>query len=260
VDATERFTEVVRHAERDIPLDHACLLIAAHAHADLDVAARLEEIDSLAASLDVADAASLAHALFVERGYAGNTVDYGDPRNSYLDDVLDRQLGIPITLSVLMIEVGRRVGVVVRGVGMPGHFLVRGTGADDGTWFDPFHGGLALDADGCAARYGTLYDPATFRTEYLAPVGSVAILDRMLTNLQHSLVERDPARAAWPTRLRLRLPDVPAARRGELAALLGSLGQFSEAARELDDVASELSGADAERATRAAARLRARAN
>jgi regulator of sirC expression with transglutaminase-like and TPR domain len=249
----------VRRAERDIALDHACLLIAAHAHPNLDVAARLEEVDSLAASLDVVDAAALAHALFVERGYAGNAVDYGDPRNSYLDDVLDRRLGIPITLSVLMIEVGRRVGVVVHGVGMPGHFLVRGTGAD-APWFDPFHGGIALDAVGCAARFGALYDPATFRTEYLAPVGPVAILDRMLTNLQHSLVERDPARAAWPTRLRLRLPDVPTARRGELAALLGSLGQFSEAARELDDVAGELSGADAERAARAAARLRARAN
>jgi regulator of sirC expression with transglutaminase-like and TPR domain len=250
----------VRRAERDIPLDHACLLIAAHAHPDLDVDVRLEQIDGLAASLDVDDAASLARALFVERGYAGNTVDYGDPRNSYLDDVLDRRLGIPITLSVLMIEVGRRAGIVVEGVGMPGHFLVRGTGVDDETWFDPFHGGEALDAVGCAARYRALYDADSFRTEYLAPVGTVAILDRMLTNLQHSLVERDPARAAWPTRLRLRLPGVPAERRGELAALLGSLGQFSEAARELDDVAEELSGADAERTARAAARLRARAN
>ncbi len=260
MDATDRFTEVVRRAEHDIPLDEACLLIAAHANLDLDVAARLAELDSLAATLDADDAADLAHALFVERGFAGNTVDYGDPRNSYLDDVLDRRLGIPITLSALMIEVGRRLGVAVQGVGMPGHFLVLAPSDGAATWFDPFHGGVALDAAGCAARFGQLYGPEAFRGEYLAPVGTLAILDRMLTNLQHTLVERDPARAPWPTRLRLRLPDVPPARRGELAALLGSLGQFSEAARELDDVASELSGTEAEQVARAAARLRARAN
>ena len=171
--------------------------------------------------------------------------------------MLDRRLGIPITLSVLMIEVGRRCDVAVHGVGMPGHFLVLAASDGAATWFDPFHRGVALDAAGCAARFGQLYAEEAFRTEYLAPVGTVAILDRMLTNLQHTLVERDPARAPWPTRLRLRLPDVPPARRGELAALLGSLGQFSEAARELDDVASELTGTEAEQVARAASRLRA---
>jgi regulator of sirC expression with transglutaminase-like and TPR domain len=260
VDATDRFTEVVQRAEGDVPLDVACLLIAAHAHPDLDVDARLDELDALANGMDVDDARMLARGLFGETGFAGNTVDYGDPRNSYLDDVLDRRLGIPITLSVVMLEVGRRRGITVLGVGMPGHFLV-GAPTDVGpTWFDPFNGGVELDVAGCAARFGELYDDTSFRAEYLAPVGPVAILDRILTNLQHTLVTRDPARAPWPTRLRLRLPGVTPARRGELAALLGSLGQFSEAAHELDTVATELSGTGAEQAAQAAARLRARAN
>jgi regulator of sirC expression with transglutaminase-like and TPR domain len=257
VDPTERFTEVVHRAERDLALDEACFLIAAHAHPDLDVDARVDQLDALAQSLDATNAPALAHALFVDRGFAGNTGDYGNPRNSYLDDVLDRRLGIPITLSVLMIEIGRRRGIAVHGVGMPGHFLV---GAPAGGYFDPFNRGVALDDAACADRFAELHDRAAFRLEYLAPVGPLAILDRVLTNLQHSLIERDPARVAWPTRLRLRFPGVSPARRSELAALLGALGRFSEAAAELDAAARGLSGPGAAEAAQAAARFRARAN
>ena len=83
--------------------------------------------------------------MFVTEGFNGNTTDYGDPRNSYLDDVLDRRLGIPITLSVVMIETARRCGLPAHGVGMPGHFLV---GGGAGEWFDPFHQGARLDLAG----------------------------------------------------------------------------------------------------------------
>ena len=105
-----------------------------------------------------------------------------------------------------------------------------------------------------------MQDRAAFRPEFLAPVGSLAILDRMLANLQHSLIERAPARAAWPTRLRLRIPGISPAQRAELAALLGSFGHFSEAATELDTLARDLPGSGAEQAAQAAARFRARAN
>ena len=257
MDPTERFTELLQHEESDLPLDEACFLIAAHAHADLDVVARRAQLDGLAESLDASNGSELALALFDDRGFAGNTIDYSDPENSYLDAVLDRRLGIPITLSVLMIEVGRRRDIDVRGVGMPGHFLVV---VGEGEWYDPFHGGRALDYDGCVARFAELQDPAAFLPAFLAPVGPIAILERMLANLPHSLIERAPARAAWPTRLRLRIPGISPARRAELAALLGSLGQFSEAATELDTVARDLPGSGAEQAAQAAARFRARAN
>jgi regulator of sirC expression with transglutaminase-like and TPR domain len=257
VDPTERFTDLLQNAESDIALDEACFLIAAHARPELDVDERRAQLDALAASVDADDADALAHALFTDLGYAGNTIDYADPNNSYLDAVLDRRLGIPITLSVLMIEVGRRRGIELHGVGMPGHFLV-GVNADQ--WYDPFYGGLALDYEGCVARFAELQNPAAFRPIFLAPVGPIAILDRMLANLQHSLIERAPARAVWPTRLRLRIPGISAAQRAELAALLGSLGHFSEAATELDTLARDLPGSGAEQAAQAAARFRARAN
>jgi regulator of sirC expression with transglutaminase-like and TPR domain len=259
-DATERFAVLVGSDDDDIPLDEACALVAAHARPELDVDGLLARLDELAAPFSGTGADDLARYLFVELGFAGNTHDYGDPRNSYLDEVLDRRLGIPISLSILMIEVGRRVGIALAGVGMPGHFLV-GVRDDPGTWYDPFHAGQRLDEAGCEARYRELFgadasfDPATLR-----PIGSRAVLRRVLANLERSLLRRDPVETAWVLRLELRLPNTTAPERRRLAGLLGSLGHFSEAARALDRVADALEGDDADAVTRDAAALRARTN
>jgi len=272
-DATERFVALLRGASAAVPLDEAALLIAAHAHPTLDVAARLGQLDALADGVAVRDAAGVAAALFGEAGFVGNTVDYDDPANSYLDDVLDRRVGIPITLSVVMVEVGRRIGVRLVGVGMPGHFLVgvpadatdddaSGPGVE--AWYDPFHRGGPLDAAACARLHARMRGaaglPEPLDPALLAPVGPLAILDRMLANLQMTLLRRAPAAAAWPTRLRLAFPAVPPLVRTELAATLGNLGQFGEAAAHLDAVAPSLDADTAQRVTRAAAQLRARAN
>lgn len=254
---TERFTELMALPEPEIALDEAALLVAAHAHADLDVAARLAQLDALAARADGSSANQLATMLFVTEAFRGNDTDYGDPRNSFLDDVLDRRLGIPITLSVLMLEVGRRCGLSLHGVGMPGHFLV---GAGPGEWYDPFHEGARLDLAGCAARFAEQHANARFRPQFLMPVGPRAIVQRMLGNLQHHYLQRDPRAVVWVVRLRLRVPDLTLSQRGDLAGLLGRLGQFAEAARELDVLAQLLPGEGGEQAAAAAARLRARAN
>jgi regulator of sirC expression with transglutaminase-like and TPR domain len=257
VEATERFAALVTSREPDLPLDEAALLIAAHAHPGLDVAARLRELDDLAREAGASDADALAHFLFRERGFTGNSVDYQDPRNSLLDDVLDRRLGIPISLSVLMIEIGRRRGIVLHGIGMPGHFLV---GADGASYYDPFGGGARLDAAACVDRYAQTQPRESFRPEYLAPVGPVAIVERMLANLQHSYLARTPSCAAWPVRLRLLIPDRPFPVRLELAGVLARLGRFPEAAAVVDAVADEMSGERGERLRRQATRIRARAN
>jgi regulator of sirC expression with transglutaminase-like and TPR domain len=260
VEATARFAELVRRPAAEIPLDEAAALIAAHAHPALDVQAVLGRLDDLATGTDAADPAALASYLFEELGFAGNTVDYGDPRNSYLDDVLDRRLGIPISLSVVMMEVGRRRGVALFGVGMPGHFLVRPAGTAD-TWFDPFHGGQRLDASGCRARFHELQGAdAELKPEYLAPTPVAAILGRMLANLQNTLLHRDPAAVPWVVRLRLRVPGTSTRERVALAALLGTLGHFNEAADELDRLGDEATGTDADRIGQQAAALRARGN
>jgi regulator of sirC expression with transglutaminase-like and TPR domain len=255
VDPTERFADRVRAPEPDLLLAEAAMLIAAHDH-PVDVAAQLAALDELAhGAPDTPEL--LARHLFTDLGFAGNEVDYVDPRNSYLDEVLRRRVGIPITLSVLMLEVGRRRGLMLEGVGMPGHFLVR---ADDGAFYDPFHGGLRLDEEGCRLVFEATRGAVPFLAEYLAPVGPRAILARMLANLVHSSVGRDPGTAVWATRLRLRIPGLSIVERRSGAALLGRLGRFAEAASALDALAVDLDGEAAQLAARDAAGFRARAN
>jgi regulator of sirC expression with transglutaminase-like and TPR domain len=257
LDATARFAALLALPEPEVPLDEAALLIAAHAHPALDVDARLTELDALAAHVDAASAEALARELFVGEGFSGNAADYGDPRNSLLDDVLDRRLGIPITLSVLMVEVGRRRGIPLHGVGMPGHFLV---GGQPGEWFDPFHGGAELDVQDCADLFAALHPATTFAPRFLRPVGARAIVARMLANLQHTYTDRDPTAGVWVARLRLRVPGLTPGERADAAGTLGRLGQFAEAANEFDRLAGDLSGDAGTRAAAAASTLRARAN
>ena len=137
----------------EIPLDEAALLIAAQARPDLDVGEELGRLDDLAGGCPEATFDGLARHLFTDLGFRGNTEHYQDPDNSYLDQVLRRRVGIPITLSVLTMEVGRRLGVAIDGVGMPGHFLDPPPGRDvpigGATFLDPFGGGRRLDAGGC---------------------------------------------------------------------------------------------------------------
>jgi regulator of sirC expression with transglutaminase-like and TPR domain len=260
VDVTARFAEVVGRPEREIPLDEAAFLVAAHAHPGLDIERGLTDLDALAEDAGAHGPAVLAHRLFVDLGFAGNTVDYGDPRNSYLDDVLARRLGIPISLSVLMMEVGRRSGITLGGVGMPGHFLVT-TGGDDPVWFDPFHDGRVLDVEGCRAVFQAVHgEAADFSLDHLAITPTRAILDRMLANLHHTLMQRDPASAPWVIRLRLGIPGVSPVQRRRLANALGGLGRFDEAADVLLRLAEELEGNEATIVAGEGTALRARGN
>jgi regulator of sirC expression with transglutaminase-like and TPR domain len=252
---TEAFLRLVRQSDDAIPLDEAALLIAAHDH-EFDLGAAMADLDALAKGAP-SDVDALARYLFVDLGFRGNEDDYADPRNSYLDLVLARRLGLPITLSLVLMEVARRRGLHLDGIGMPGHFLV-GTG--DGVFVDPFHRGAVLDAQGCRALFSQLRPGAPWHRSYLAPVGARQILVRMLANLVHSLVDRSPADAVWALRLRLAVPGVTPDERRDAAALLGTLGRFREAASALDELADELDAAGAARARDDARRLRARAN
>ena len=193
----ERFAAVVQGDEDDIELDVAALLIGAWEHEGFDVEPHRRALDALAArSSPAVEAApspeeggrALARTLFVELGFRGNTDDYYDPRNSFLADVLDRKVGIPITLSVLYLEVARRLGLGAAGVGFPGHFLVRidGTGAplSNPLILDPFAGGAALDRAGLAALLVRASGPdARLEDVSLTPTSKRAILVRMLNNL-----------------------------------------------------------------------------
>ena len=186
MDARERFVAAVNLPAAEVPLDVAALCIAAHAHPDLDVDEWCARLDGLAASCPGAARSMLcaSSSSNVEPSRA-TSIDYDDPENSFLDSVVERRLGIPITLSVLMIAVGRRLGLDVRGVGMPGHFLVL-DGARGDVWCDPFHHGALLDAAGCRRRFDLVYGGAmAFQPVFLAPTPPRAIVARMLANLEH---------------------------------------------------------------------------
>ncbi len=256
-----RFTALLGLAESDLPLDEATFLIAAHAHPGLNLDEWLVRLDEIAGRcVDHRSPVELSEALFVTEGFTGNTEDYSDPRNSLLDDVIDRRLGIPISLSILMIEVGRRIGLALHGVGMPGHFIVGVADVPD-VFIDPFHAGRVLDIDGCAEVFAALQGPeAPFSMAYLAPTGSRAILVRVLNNLQRSYIERGSVDAVWAARLRLRFAELPLAERRQTATLLGSLGRFTEAASALEALAEDLEGSNAAMVAAEARALRARDN
>jgi len=223
MDATERarqvFAAAVAGPPTELRLDVAAFCIAAHAHAGLDVAAWCARIDELAAACDDATFDGLRTFLFERERFTGNTADYGDPENSFLDSVMTRRTGIPITLSVLMMEVGRRIGVEVAGVGMPGHFIVQ-DGTHGGAWCDPFHGGARLDLDGCRRLFARLHGSARdFHLAYLAPTPAHDIVARMLANLEHGRLAGDPLQLAWLCALHLELPALPEAERSRLLAL-----------------------------------------
>ncbi len=166
------------------------LLIAQGEYPDLDCSAyhrRLDEMGGEAARVcaggEVGERLGELSRLFAERwGFHGNREDYYDPRNSFLNDVLDRRTGIPITLAVVYIEVGRRAGLELVGVGMPGHFLV-GCAERQDLYVDAFSEGALVTRADCAARLRELHPGAVFRPEFLEPVGPRQILTRMLNNL-----------------------------------------------------------------------------
>jgi len=235
MDPTTRFTELVHVPEDDLALDEAALLIAAHAHPGLDLAAELAKLDELAAGVGDRTLDGWRRHLFVELGFSGNVHRYYDPANSFLDDVIRRRKGLPITLSVLGMEVGRRVGLRLEGVGMPGHFLLR-NGPD--AYVDPFDQGRLLDRADCVERFRDLHGPSVpFLPAFLETVGPLAILGRILNNLKSVYTGRgDIVALSWVFDLRMALPGASPLERREWARVLAATGRFLEAAGQMEDL------------------------
>lgn len=127
---------------------------------------------------------ALDRAFFGHLGFRGNQDDYYDPKNSFMNEVIDRRTGIPISLSVLYIELGRRLGLDLAGLSFPGHFLVRYRTGDELVFIDPFHQGARLDVDALEARLRRVVGPgAELAEEHLEPASKHHMLTRMLTNL-----------------------------------------------------------------------------
>jgi len=186
-----RFSEVV--GREDFQLDHAALLIGAWDYPERDLEAYREMLDSIAqrATPDVARAPNgigraraISDWLFERMGYTGNTDDYYDPKNSFLAEVIDRRTGIPISLSVLYLEVARRVGVLAQGVNFPGHFLVRVAIEDAWLFLDPYTQGRVLTpADLETLLRKTTTPNAVLEPSVIAAASKRQIVARMLVNL-----------------------------------------------------------------------------
>ncbi len=186
-----RFAEVV--ARDELALDHAALLIGAWDFPERDLEGYRSLLDDIAKQVapevEAADsgparATAISSWLFHRLGYAGNTDDYYDPRNSFLCEVIDRKRGIPISLSVLYLEVARRVGVLAQGVNFPGHFLVRVATEDTWLFLDPFNSGTQLTpADLEALLRKTTTPTAVLEPSVIAAASKRQIVARMLVNL-----------------------------------------------------------------------------
>jgi len=239
MDPTTRFTELVQGPEDELPLDEAALLIAAHAQRDMDVDAELAALDGLALGITPRTLDRWRTHLFEDLGFSGNVKRYYDPANSFLNEVVRRRRGLPITLSVLGMEVGRRIGLHLEGVGMPGHFLLR-HGPE--VYIDPFDGGRVLDRSACQARFREVNGAGTpFLPQYLEPVGPLAILGRILNNLKSVYTARGDVDAlSWVFDLRLALPGASPLEARDWARVVGATGRFVEAAEQLEALADIL--------------------
>ena len=208
---TDDWDALAALGDDEIPLLRAALLVARDEYPDLDIAAyeslcdaferdlrpRLEAVEETQPRL-----AAINRYLFDDLGFSGNQQDYYDPRNSYLNDVLDRKLGIPISLGVIQMELARRMGVPLEGVSFPGHFLLR-LPVDGGLLvLDPYHKGRSVDAQELKMRArphlgGNDIDDQQL-LQILTPATNRAILMRMLRNLKGLYSERE----AWDKALR----------------------------------------------------------
>lgn len=181
-------------------------------------------------------AQSLAEFLFHESGFRGNQADYADPRNSYLNEVLERRLGIPITLSLVFVAVARRLQLQAYGVGLPGHFIVAARDEGEAWFFDPFHGGERLTPADCMrlVRQTAGYD-GPFEESWLGPAAPRDILARLLNNLRIIYVEQE----AWPQamavleHMRLVQPERPQLLR-DIGLVYFEKGDMQQASRYLE--------------------------
>ncbi len=237
-----------------VDLARVALLIAHDAYPNMNPWAYLRKLDRLAGQLRrrlsgslIERTAELSSFLFDECGFSGNTEHYYDPRNSYLNKVLDRQIGLPISLSLVAIAVGKRAGLRVEGVALPGHFVAKAVDANgDEVVFDPFNGGQFLDSEGCEALVSAITGrPFEVTPEALAATSPHTFVLRMLMNLKTAYIaDRSHLRAARiARRITQLLPGDPLQRR-DLGLLLVQAGRHGAAVDHLQHYVSAVPNAD----------------
>jgi regulator of sirC expression with transglutaminase-like and TPR domain len=192
--AKQNFYQEINQPDAQIDLAKAALYIAQEQFPELDTQEYLNALETMAAEVQerlpqerypLRVIQTLNQYLFQDLGFVGNHQNYYDPFNSYLNQVIERRTGIPITLSIVYLEIAKRIDFPMIGIGMPGHFLIRPDFEESGIYVDAFNQGEVLFPEDCEARLSQIYNqPVQLRPEFLAPVSNRQILARMLTNLK----------------------------------------------------------------------------
>ncbi|HSD25761.1 MAG TPA: tetratricopeptide repeat protein [Vicinamibacteria bacterium] len=240
-----RLEDILSRPDQEVDLAEASLLVAAEEYPGLDVRGYLARLDEMGCSLRLRleeeprperAVMALNRYMFGELGFRGNTEQYYDARNSYLNEVLDRRTGIPITLSTVYIEVARRAGLGVEGVGLPGHFVVRIQTPTRPLLVDPFHAGTLLTEKDCQERLDRIFGgKVKLEPKMLRPCGRKDMLERMLRNLKAIyLRDQDVDRALRVVDLIVALQPGSAEDLRDRGVLYASLDCYGLAARDLE--------------------------
>ncbi|MEB3336161.1 MAG: transglutaminase-like domain-containing protein [Leptolyngbyaceae bacterium] len=243
--ARQRFYQEVTQPEEHINLAAAALYIAQEEYPALEPEVYLNALDGIASEVKkrlpseqypLRILQTINRYLYEDLGFTGNTADYYDPKNSFLNDVLDRRTGIPITLSLVYLEIARHIGLPMVGVGMPGHFLIRPNLEDMEIYVDPFHQGEILFVEDCQERLTQIYDrPIEMTPDLLPQISSRRFLARMLTNLKMIYLQHHQLEKALAVieRILLLFPEAPLEHR-DRGILYYHLNRWLEARHDLE--------------------------
>jgi len=267
-----RLEDILSRPDREVNLAEAALLVAAEEYGELDVRGYLARLDEMGCALrqrleeeprPERAVMALNRYMFQELGFRGNIAEYYDARNSYLNEVIDRRTGIPITLSTVYMEVARRGGLEVEGVGLPGHFVVRVQTPGRPLLVDPFHAGTLLTEKDCQERLDRIFNgKVKLEPKMLDPCRPKEMIERILRNLKAIyLRDQDVDRALRVVDLIVRIQPGSAEDLRDRGVLYASLDCYGLAARDLESYLALAPGAkDAEDLAARVALLRLRAS
>ncbi len=243
--ARQYFHHEIQQTDECIDLAKAALYIAQEEYSNLDIEEYLDALDTIAIELKerlpdenypLKIIKCINRYLYDELGFTGNSQNYYDPRNSFLNDVIERRVGIPITLALLYIEIGRRIDFPMIGIGMPGHFLIRPDVAFVEIFVDAFNHGEVMFPQDCEERLSQIYQQkVTLQPEFLAPVTKKQFLARILTNLKYIYLKQEELEKALlcVERILLLFPSAALELR-DRGLLCYQIGRFNQAVVDLE--------------------------
>jgi regulator of sirC expression with transglutaminase-like and TPR domain len=244
------FSQLSRQ-DASFSLAEAALYIALEEYPELEIQNYLQRLDAMAAEVSellppepypLKILKTINQYLFEALGFQGNQQDYYNPHNSFLNEVLDRRTGIPITLSLVYLEIAQRIGFPMTGVNFPGHFLIRPEKEGMELWVDPFHQGEILFPEDCKSRLEAIYQQSVeLRPEFFEAIAPRQFIVRMLNNLKHIYLDQGDLQRCLAASERILLvdPDTVMEKR-DRGVLYYQLGRWVEARQDLEDYLGQI--------------------